>query len=354
MLSEHKPYWVTDLADTAIGKVPRVGSLLEAADRLGTLKVRLDIGRNSYSVPAGLYALGQPDEKAHVLVTANYKLTFDTLRQALPGVNCWLLVLNTKGVNVWCAAGKGTFGTEELLYRLKFTRLDQVVSHRALILPQLGAPGISAHEVAKQTGFKVIYGPVRATDVKAFLASGLKATKEMRRVRFDFVDRAAVTPIELVHTFRPQGLILATLFVLNLLGRQPQLWSAAFTNTMLNFLPFLGAFTIGCVLVPLLLPWIPFRSFVLKGLSTGLIWAAYVVMNLPLFGMAPSPVTAVALMLLLPAISAFLALNFTGSTTYTSFSGVKKEVRLGLKPILFSGALGIILMLVGKAIQVMT
>lgn len=304
--------------------------MLETADRLGTIKVRLDVGRNDYKVPAGLYALGQPDENAPVLVTANYKLTFDALRQELSGLNCWILVLDTKGINVWCAAGKGTFGTEELVNRLKFTRLNEVISHKTLILPQLGAPGISAHEVTKQTGFKIVYGPIRATDIKAFLGNGMKATEDMRRVRFDFVDRAVVTPIELVHTLKPLTLILIALFVMNLIGKQPLIWPVVFANTLLNFIPFFGAFVIGCVLVPLLLPWIPFRSFTLKGLLLGLLWAAFVGMNLPLFGMASSLLMAAACVLLLPAVSAFLALNFTGSTTYTSFSGVKNVSTLTL------------------------
>lgn len=337
--------------ESEIGKVPRVETVLETADRLGTIKVRLDVGRNDYKVPAGLYALGQPDENAAVLVTANYKLTFDALRKELAGLDCWILVLDTKGINVWCAAGKGTFGTEELVYRLKFTRLSEVISHKTLILPQLGAPGISAHEVTKQTGFKIVYGPVRAADVKAFLENGMKATEDMRRVRFDLVDRAVVTPIELVHTLKPLAYILVTLFVMNLIGKQPLLWPNTFTNALLNFIPFLGSFVIGCVLVPLLLPWIPFRSFTLKGLLLGLLWAVYVGVNLPLFGMSPGLLMTAACILLLPAISAFLALNFTGSTTYTSFSGVKKEVRLGLKPILLAGSLGIGLILVNKIIE---
>jgi len=36
----------------------------------------------------------------------------------MPGRNLWILILDTKGVNVWCAAGKGTFGTEELVFRI--------------------------------------------------------------------------------------------------------------------------------------------------------------------------------------------------------------------------------------------
>ena len=58
-----------------------------------------------YSVEPGLYALGQPDDSSPVLVTANYKMSFDWLQQALPNRNAWIPVGDTKGINVWCAAG---------------------------------------------------------------------------------------------------------------------------------------------------------------------------------------------------------------------------------------------------------
>lgn len=134
----------------------------------------------NYKVEPGLYSVGNPDKSSPVLVTANYEMSFDSLRKELKGLDAWILVLDTKGINVWCAAGKGTFGTTELLNRIAIVQLDKVVSHRTLILPQLGAPGVSEHEVLKNSGFKVQYGPVRAKDIKEYIHSGLKATAEMR------------------------------------------------------------------------------------------------------------------------------------------------------------------------------
>ena len=49
-----------------------------------------------------------------MLVTANYKLSFDSLRFALATIDAWLLVTDTRGINVWCAAGKGTFSASEV------------------------------------------------------------------------------------------------------------------------------------------------------------------------------------------------------------------------------------------------
>ena len=163
------------------GRSPLVSADLTAADRRGTLKVRWSIGRMNYTVDPGLYALGTPDGDSPVLVSANYKLSFDRLRSTMTGRSAWILVLDTKGVNVWCAAGKGTFGTDELVKRIKAARLTEVVNHRRLILPQLGAPGVAGQVIPKETGFRVVYGPVMAEDLPAFLDAGRKATPEMRR-----------------------------------------------------------------------------------------------------------------------------------------------------------------------------
>ncbi len=118
---------------TAIGRVPLVSALISWSDRWGTVKARWGVGRMHYAVDPGLYALGQPHSDSPVLVTANYKMSFDALRCALPGRDAWLLVLDTHGINVWCAAGKGTFGTDELVASIRNSGLEQVVAHRLLV-----------------------------------------------------------------------------------------------------------------------------------------------------------------------------------------------------------------------------
>ena len=187
-------HFITGAVHTPAGDVPQISTRLEVRDRLGALRVRLGIRRDQYQVEPGLYAIGTPDERSDVLVTANYKLSFDTLRRHLSGFNAWLLVLDTKGVNVWCAAGKGTFGTSELVNRIRRTSLGSIVSHRRIILPQLGAPGVAAHLVKSDIGFTVLYGPVRASDLPGFLQAAYKATEEMRTVRFGLPDRVTLIP----------------------------------------------------------------------------------------------------------------------------------------------------------------
>jgi acetyl-CoA decarbonylase/synthase complex subunit gamma len=50
-----------------------------------------------------------------------------------------------------------------------------------------------------------------------------------------------------------------------------------------------------------------------------------------------------AWILLIPAVSAYLAMNFTGASTYTSLSGVKKEMHWALPLQIGTGVIGIIL-----------
>jgi len=316
---------------------PTVSTRLTLRDRLGAWRVRWGIGRMRYTVEPGLYAVGTPNDASPVLVSANYKLTFDSLRRELSGVDCWLLILDTKGINVWCAAGKGTFGTRELVARIEKTRLARYVSHKTLILPQLGASGVSAHEIKKQTGFTVTYGPVRAEDIKAFLAAGSKANPKMRAVRFNLWDRLVLTPMELVPTTKVSLMVFGALFLLNLFAKRP--------FGLYDFLAYAVAVLIGTVLAPLLLPILPGKSFAFKGWFIGALGTAGIAWACGWFA-PPDLLLGIGYMLALPAHAAYLTMQFTGSSTYTSPSGVLKEMKIALPFILPALAAGIILILI--------
>jgi hypothetical protein len=305
-------------------------STLTPAQRWDHRLARWGYRRGDHRVAPGLYALGSPTPDSPVFVTANYTLSFDAVRTALRGVDGYILALDTNGINVWCAAGKGTFGTEELVRRVDSAGLRDVVAHRRLILPQLGAPGVAAHEVKRLTGFSVTYGPVRAEDLPAFLQTGT-ATAEMRRVRFPLRDRLVLIPIELMHVLLPA------------LGAALLLWLAA---CPLAALAAVTAILAGAALFPILLPWLPARDFSAKGFILGggvaLVFAA-----LSLVGSAGAPIGlrlawAAAYLLAMPPVTAYLALNFTGATPFTSRSSVAHEMATYIRPmaVLFaSGAL---------------
>jgi len=309
--------------------VPRVATEWSRRDYLETIRVRWSIGRMNYRVEPGIYAAGSPDRTSNVFVTANYKLSFDHLRRSLNGLDAWIMVIDTKGINVWCAAGKKNFGTKELVKRIRIHHLDQVVDHKRIILPQLGATGVSAHEVKKMTGFTVTYGPIKASDIKAFLNAGMKATEEMRTVQFPLKDRLKLIPVDIFYGKYFLVLIPALFFILSGLSQKGYSVDLVVGNGWKATVNLLAGYLAGCALTPVLLPWIPFRRFSLKGLILG-IAVAFVLFITGMTG--ENPLETASWFLLIPGLSSFMAMNFTGSSTFTSLSGVQKEMK-GMVPV---------------------
>lgn len=341
------PPWSTGSIDTPAGSIYRVSTNLTRQDVVGMIKSRVSAFRMSYAVTPGLYAVGEPTGDSDVFVTANYKLTFDTLRRALTGMNGWILVLDTKSINVWCAAGKGTFGTDELVDRIRSTRLDSVVSHRRLILPQLGAVGVNAAAVQKQTGFRVSFGPVQARDIPAYVGAGYRKTRAMSAVQFPLSDRLILTPMEINPMMKKYPWYAAG--VLLVFGLQPSgilfrdAWSGGRPFLLLGLLAiFAGAF-----LTPVLLPFIPFRSFALKGWIMGMLVAVFAVLGLDL-ARNDSRLLLGIIYLLFPALSSYIALQFTGSTTYTGMSGVNRELKIGIPLYIGAAAVSFVLVVLFK------
>lgn len=311
--------------------IQQTSSQLTLANKWDHFLKRVGIKRGKNRVSPGLYSLGNPNEKSQVFVTANYSLSFDCLRTALKGINCFILVLDTKGINVWCAAGKGTFGTDELVNRIKMCRLEEVTKRRTLILPQLSGPGVAAHRVKKLSGFNVEYGPVRADDLPEYLETH-KATPEMRRINFNFKDRLILVPTEL---FQVLLLILVLALPLYLI------------SGLLPALALTAAFLTGVVLFPILLPWIPTPNFSTKGFIIGaliaLLFAILAFLGNSDLVLWQRAGWALIYLLILTPITAYLSLNFTGATTFTSRSGVKREIFKYVPKMIWIFGVGIIL-----------
>jgi hypothetical protein len=342
------PSWVIGAIPSPAGAVPQISPRWTVADRWGMVRSRIGAYRMRYAVPAGLYALGAPGRESDVFVTANYKLSFDILRRALSGTDAWILVLDTKSINVWCAAGKGTFGTDELVRRIEEVRLVEIVSHRRLIVPQLGASGVKAAAVQQRTGFRVHFGPVEARDITAYVTAGYKKTEAMSSIRFTMLDRLVLTPMEINPVMKKFPWYAAA--VLLLFGLQPA--GVLFREAWANGLPFLllGLLAVfaGAFLTPVLLPFIPFRSFALKGWVVGLL-SVFLALRASGFEAPGGATLSAAIYLFFPAASSYIALQFTGSATYTGMNGVRKELRYALPAYLGAAAASAALLLVFKA-----
>lgn len=197
----------------------------------------------------GLYQIGHPGRKSPVLVTGNFELTVRRLVRALDGqVDCWLVVANSRGINVWCAAGGGHFTADDVIAALKTSGVMEVVDHHALILPPLCANGVNGWKIREETHWGVHWGPVRAEDIPAYLAAGRKKTDDMRHVQFPLKARLEMTTVVIIF----YALMLLIPFLL--------IWQSH-TLLLLGLMALIGYF------YGIFLPWLPGRDGIGKGLA---------------------------------------------------------------------------------------
>ena len=312
-------------------EVPQLSSQLAWRDTVKRWSLRWGVGRENSVVTPGLYRIGLPKPASPVVVTCNYQMTVDLVRRDLAGVDAWLLVLETYGINVWCAAGKKTFGTDELVRRIFATHLADYVDHETLILPQLGAVGVAAHKVRQLSGYRVVWGPVRSADLRAFLEAGNKTTPEMRAVTFTLPQRLALSPMEIVPSLRYALYAIPALLVLAVLGASIAMRAFVPLAALMGLFPSLLMFALavfaGAVMVPALLPWLPGRAFTLKGAVAGAVLALLALIALPGMLGGQSVLGWAAVLLAVSSAASYVGVNFTGSTPYTSPSGVEAELR---------------------------
>jgi len=261
-----------------------------------------------------------------VLVTCNYKLTFDAVRSSLPHGSCWLLVVDTRGINVWCAGGKGTFSAEEVAYQVNRAQLTELVSHRKLTLPQLAANGVAAFKLPGLCGFRGEFGPISAAMLPEFLANRI-VDERMRSVTFNLRERAILIPVEILQRWKTLFLLAIGFFLISGLG--PQLFSvkSALSRSLLLLTATGVGICGGAVLTPLLLPWLPARQFWLKGLLPGVVLG---LLFLAAANTGGKTLPTIAVFCWISAVSSYMAMSFTGCTPYTSLSGVAREMRSGL------------------------
>ena len=170
-------------------------------------------------------------------------------------VAAWVLVADSKGVNVWCAAGGDEFDTHAVVSAVKISGIAEHVSHRTLILPPLGAPGIRAREVEEQTGWKARWGPVRYHDLPAYLADRQRRSEAMKRVTYDWRERldTALGSVSLAYLLGALGFLI-------------------FGRSLLPAFLAVGAITF--VSFFLVAPWLPTRRGIVKTLSAEVPFAA--------------------------------------------------------------------------------
>jgi ubiquinone/menaquinone biosynthesis C-methylase UbiE/ferredoxin len=143
-----------------------------------------------HSTEIGLLPVGEPTQDSPVLCTCNFELTVRRLFKLLTnsGIDSWILVAPTGGINVWCSSCGKNFNAGSVITAIKVSSLEKYVNHRRIILPQLGASGIDSRKVNQITGWHCVWGPVQMEDIPSFLSEMPKSTRNkterQRSVRF--------------------------------------------------------------------------------------------------------------------------------------------------------------------------
>jgi len=78
----------------------------------------------------GLIKIGNPNRNSPVFLTCNFHLTVERVKRALKGMDAYLLVANSRGINVWCSATGGLFTNHDVISVLKTSKIEKLVDHK--------------------------------------------------------------------------------------------------------------------------------------------------------------------------------------------------------------------------------
>ena len=118
-----------------------------------------------------LYAVGEPDDKAPLLVTTNFSLTFYSVLGEVEAsrVPARVLAVDTEGTSVLTAWAADKFGAEQIKKAMQATAvLDGLAdAYRKPVIPGLVA--VISGELEEEIGCPVIVGPKEASGIPSFL-----------------------------------------------------------------------------------------------------------------------------------------------------------------------------------------
>ncbi|HMF32854.1 MAG TPA: methyltransferase domain-containing protein [Candidatus Lokiarchaeia archaeon] len=280
-------------------------------------------------IEPGIYAAGHPTADSPVVVTANYYYTFFRVMRDLRGVDAWVLCVDSRGINVWCAARGGDFGNEQLVEAVQATGLEQVVSHRHLVLPQLAAGGVSIPELPPSFDFKVRYGPVWSRDLPSYLIEHPARKNTLMRVaKFTLTKRieAGVTHVTFLlrkFLFWPSILaLLGLVAVASLLGMpltaSPWGLLLAFVGAAWVAVAGVGVLIALCFPVVKSIPAFTKKGYIFGALSATLGGSILLMLN-------PSLLILPGALLLLFWLGLFETLSFSGYTMESSPRAIQGE-----------------------------
>lgn len=286
---------------------------LTAVDYLKALVCWIEDYRRTYALEPGLYFTGNRyDRDTPLLVTANYHLTVFLLARRLRGRNARLLIIDSDGINVWCAAGKGQFSNREIVRQLDRYDSEILTGNRklTLILPKFGMSGLDLREL-REKGYRPVIGPLYARDVPGFLDGARLENRSDDRVLFGLQARL-FTWLPGFLQFLGYSLLLALVLFIAEKGLG---WPVP--------LGLMGITALLATAYPILFPVLPGKRFSIKGL-----WLALFV-SVGIYASHVAGYVAVSdLIAAVPftfATSLFFALSYTGNSAVSNYSRVRME-----------------------------
>lgn len=174
------PYMQTIEACTYVAKYAAVvvTSAIEKWQLLPVLATRQDIytdPQKPVAVEPKLYEVGEPDEKAPLLVTTNFSLSYYSVEGEVESsrVPAYILSVDTEGTSVLTAWASDKFNPETITKALKQSGIEQRVSHRKLVIPGLVA--VLSGGIEDESGWSVQIGPKEASGIPNFLKTQWQA-----------------------------------------------------------------------------------------------------------------------------------------------------------------------------------
>lgn len=282
--------------------------------------------KKTFSVKPGLYYTGDHyDITAPILVTCNYHLTVYKLWKTVNHLNTRILVIDTEGINVWCAAGKGKFCTAAIQEQLEKVDPNQLSvleiskEHRLpLVIPKLALSGVKLKKLI-DLNYQPIIGPIYMEEIPDFLHQKPLINCKTEKFEFDISDRLFTLPGSLLQFLLYSIYPAIPLFLLN----------AIFPNGCSNILwyqiPILF-FSVATLYI-IIFPYLPSRKFAIKGLTLA---SCLLLPILVVFFINPISIgsiySSLSLVSIVLATGIFFGLYYTGNSGVSNYSLVKLEI----------------------------
>ncbi len=344
-----KLFEVTKLKDTSAitTEYSSLESLLGQFPRLKTGYCIINGIFTRKSIIPGLYRIGTPQRSSPVIVTANYYWTVNSVYNTLckEKIDCFLLIIDSDGINVWCAAGGGHFTHTQILEAIRLFNLRDHIDHSSLILPQLSATGVDRKVLAK-AGWKPNFGPVDIGDINSFLKLYTKEP-ESSRITFNVPFR---TLMGIQHAFFVGCvLFLPLLLILGILAVIQIPLTSFWVVVVLQLL------IIGLVTNFAFIWFYPFFDFTSSFFKKGLVMATLNIFGTILLlitqGKTDSLFTVIFWIALTSVVSIFIVLDLAGNTPYTNHLDVESDLTLFMIPAVILCLIAIIIPLIENDIK---